>query len=45
MSDITSITEDTTIKGIFADAGTWMQVSDSASPTAISTITIEIPKS
>ena len=40
-----SIQEDPTIKGISFSSGARMQVLDAATPSAIDTITIEIPKS
>ena len=42
--DNISIPEDPTIKGIFAAAGNWMQVSAAATPSDIDKITIEILK-
>ena len=44
-SATTPISEDPTIKGIFAAAGARMQVSAAATPSAINTVTIKIPKS
>ena len=44
-SATTPISEDPTIKGIFAAAGARMQVSAAATPSAINTVTINIPKS
>ena len=40
-----SIQEDPNIKGIFSSAGYYIQVSDAATPSAIDTIKIKIPKS
>ena len=45
MSDTKSISENTTTKGILAAKGAQMQVSDTETPSAIDTITIEITKS
>ena len=41
----TSIPKDPTIKGIYSDSVSWMQVSAAATHIAMETITIEIPKS
>ena len=45
VSATTSITEDPTIKSIFAASGARMQVSVATTQSAIDTITIKIPKS
>ena len=39
------ITEDPTIKGVFASSGAWMQASDASTQRYMDTITIDIPTS